>query len=87
MAAESEANAEKVAKEAREAIEATKEYTAQQTDAFQRKAQEVLAEFNDKLLNCARKLQTPLNRHGRIFRNRSRSWNRKRKGSEKDWMN
>jgi hypothetical protein len=38
MAAESEANAEKVAKEAREAIEATKEYTAQQKEAFQRKA-------------------------------------------------
>jgi uncharacterized protein YukE len=41
-AAESTASAEKVAKEARETLEATKEYTAQQKEAFERKAHEEL---------------------------------------------
>ncbi|UVT17367.1 MAG: hypothetical protein H8K04_07455 [Nitrospira sp.] len=43
MAAESPANTEKIAKEAQETIEATKQYTAQQKEAFQRKAHEELA--------------------------------------------
>ena len=42
MAAESEASAEKVVKETREAIEATKEYTVQQKQAIERKAHEEL---------------------------------------------
>lgn len=37
------AGADTVAKEARETVEAAKDYTAQQRDAFQRKAQEELA--------------------------------------------
>jgi archaellum component FlaC len=41
-AAESTASAEKVAKEARETLEATKEYTAQQKEAFEQKAHEEL---------------------------------------------
>jgi uncharacterized protein YukE len=41
-AAESTASAEKVAKEARETLEATKQYTAQQKEAFERKAHEEL---------------------------------------------
>jgi chromosome segregation ATPase len=56
MAAESEANAEKVAKGAREAIEATKEYTAQQTDAFQRKTQEGVAAIQRQIIELRQKI-------------------------------
>jgi peptidoglycan hydrolase CwlO-like protein len=43
MAPDSLAGAETIAKEAQETVEAAKEYTAQQKDAFQRKAQEELS--------------------------------------------
>jgi cell division septum initiation protein DivIVA len=43
MVADTFAGAEKLTKEARETVEATKEYTVQQKEAFQRKAQEELA--------------------------------------------
>lgn len=43
MAPDLLAGADAIAKEARETVEAAKEYTAQQKDAFQRKAQEELS--------------------------------------------
>ena len=43
VAAESKAGTEKIVKEARETIEATKEYTVQQKEAIERKAHEELA--------------------------------------------
>ena len=43
MAPDSLAGTDTIAKEARETVEAAKDYTAQQRDAFQRKAQEELA--------------------------------------------
>ena len=43
VAAESKAGTEKIVKEARETIEATKEYTVQQKEAIERKAQDELA--------------------------------------------
>ncbi len=55
-AAESAASAEKVAKEAQEAIEATREYTAQQKDAFQRKAQEELAAIQRQIIGLREKI-------------------------------
>ena len=48
-AAESPVEAEKISKEARETIEATKQYTAQQKDAFQRKAHEELAAIQKQI--------------------------------------
>lgn len=56
MAAESKASAEKVVKETQEAIEATKEYTAQQKEAFQRKAQEELAAIHRQILGLREKI-------------------------------
>ncbi|MBH0178828.1 MAG: hypothetical protein HP491_13435 [Nitrospira sp.] len=43
------AGADTIAKEARETVEAAKEYTAQQKDAFQRKAQEELAAIHSQI--------------------------------------
>ena len=56
MAAESTASAEKVAKEAQEAIEATKEYTAQQKEVFLRKAQEEFAAIQRQIMGLREKL-------------------------------
>ena len=55
-AAESTASAEKVVKETQEAIEATKEYSAQQKEAFQRKAQEELTAIQRQILGLREKL-------------------------------
>ena len=56
MAAESKASAEKVVKETQEAIEATKEYTAQQKEIFQRKAQEELAAIQRQIIGLREKI-------------------------------
>jgi hypothetical protein len=56
MAAESRASAEKVAKEARETIEATRDYTAQQKEAFQRKAHEELVAIQRQLIGLRQKV-------------------------------
>jgi TolA-binding protein len=56
MAAESSASAEKVAKEARETIEATKEYTVQQKEAFQKKVREELAAIQREITRMRGKL-------------------------------
>ena len=56
MAVESAASAEKVKKEAQEAIEATREYTAQQKEAFQRKAQEELAAVQRQITGLREKI-------------------------------
>ena len=56
MAAESTASAEKVAKETQESIEATKEYTAQQKEAFQRKAQEELTAIQRQIIGLREKI-------------------------------
>lgn len=56
MAAESAASAEKVKKEAQEAIEATREYTAQQKEAFQRKAQEELMTVQRQIIGLREKI-------------------------------
>lgn len=47
--AESMTGADKIVKEARETLEATKEYTDQQKSAFQRKAQEELAALHQQI--------------------------------------
>lgn len=47
--AESSAGAEKITKEARETVEATKEYTAQQKEAFQQKANEELVTIQKQI--------------------------------------
>jgi peptidoglycan hydrolase CwlO-like protein len=49
MAPDLLAGVDTIAKEARETIEATKEYTAQQKDAFQRKAQEELSAIQGQI--------------------------------------
>ncbi|MGE3976522.1 MAG: hypothetical protein AB7F94_02940 [Nitrospira sp.] len=56
MAAESAASAEKVVKETQEAIEATKEYTAQQKEAFQRKAHEELTAIQRQIVGLREKI-------------------------------
>ncbi|HEX6725728.1 MAG TPA: hypothetical protein VF078_00150 [Nitrospira sp.] len=56
VAAESTARAEKVAKDAQEAIDATKEYTAQQKEAFQRKAQEELAAIQRQIIGLRERM-------------------------------
>lgn len=56
MAAESTTSAEKVAKETQEAIEATKEYTAQQKEAFQRKAQKELTAIQRQIMGLREKI-------------------------------
>jgi len=48
-AAEPPIGAEKITKEARETIEATKQYTAQQKEAFQRKAHEELVTLQKQI--------------------------------------
>jgi len=50
MAVEPPVDAEKITKEARETIEATKQYTAQQKEAFQRKAHEELAAIQKQII-------------------------------------
>lgn len=50
VGAESTAGADKIVKEARETIEATKEYTDQQKTAFQRKAQDELAALQQQIV-------------------------------------
>ena len=50
VGAESTAGADKIVKEARETIEATKEYTDQQKAAFQRKAQDELAALQQQIV-------------------------------------
>lgn len=49
VAAESTAGTEKIVKEARETIEATKEYTVQQKEAIERKAHEELASLQRQI--------------------------------------
>ncbi|MBH0178833.1 MAG: hypothetical protein HP491_13460 [Nitrospira sp.] len=49
MVPDSLAGADTLAKEARETVEAAKEYTAQQKDAFQRKAQEELSAIHSQI--------------------------------------
>lgn len=49
-AADQPAGTEKITKETREAVEATKEYTAQQKEAFQRKAHEELAALQKQVI-------------------------------------
>ena len=49
VGAESTSGTDKIVKEARETIEATKEYTDQQKSAFQRKAQEELAALQQQI--------------------------------------
>lgn len=49
MAPDSLAGADTIAKEARETVEAAKEYTAHQKDAFQRKAQEELSAIQGQI--------------------------------------
>jgi flagellar motility protein MotE (MotC chaperone) len=56
MAAESAVSAEKVVKETQEAIEATKEYTAQQKEIFQRKAHEELAAIQRQIIVLREKI-------------------------------
>jgi DNA anti-recombination protein RmuC len=56
MAAEPKTSADKVTKETQEAIEATKEYTAQQKDAFQRKAQEELMVIQRHIIRLRKKM-------------------------------
>lgn len=56
VAAEPTASAEKVVKEAQETIEATREYTAQQKEAFQRKAQEELVAIQEQILGLREKI-------------------------------
>lgn len=56
MTADSTASAEKVTKEAQEAIEATKEYTAQQKEAFQRKAQEEVMAIQRQIIGLREKM-------------------------------
>lgn len=50
LAVESSADMEKVTKEAQETLEATVEYTAQQKEAFQRKAHEELAAIQKQII-------------------------------------
>lgn len=50
MAADQPISTEKISKEARETIEATKEYTAQQKEAFQRKVNEELAVIQKQIV-------------------------------------
>ncbi|TKS60368.1 MAG: hypothetical protein EWM72_01406 [Nitrospira sp.] len=50
MAAESPVDTEKIAKEARETIEATKQYTAQQKELFQRKVHEELVAIQKQII-------------------------------------
>jgi len=49
VAPDSLAGADTIAREARETVEAAKEYTAQQKDAFQRKAQEELSAIQNQI--------------------------------------
>ena len=56
VAAEPSASAEKVVKEAQETIEATRQYTAQQREAFQRKAQEELVAIQEQILGLREKV-------------------------------
>jgi len=49
VAPDSLAGADTIAREARETVEAAKEYTAQQKDAFQRKAQEELSAIENQI--------------------------------------
>ena len=49
VGAESTSGTEKIVKEARETLQATKEYTDQQKAAFQRKAQEELAALQQQI--------------------------------------
>lgn len=49
-AADQPSGTEKITKETREAVEATKEYTAQQKEAFQRKAHEELAALQKQII-------------------------------------
>ena len=56
VAAEPTASAEKVVKEAQETIEATKQYTAQQKEVFQRKAQEELVVLQGQILRLREKI-------------------------------
>ncbi len=56
VVAEPTASAEKVAKEAQETIEATKQYTAQQKEAFQRKVQDELVVLQRQILGLREKI-------------------------------
>jgi hypothetical protein len=50
LAAEPSVGTEKITKEARETIEATRQYTAQQKEAFQRKAHEELVAIQKQII-------------------------------------
>lgn len=56
VAAESKAGTEKIVKEARETIEATKEYTVQQKEAIERKAHEELAVLQRQIVELRGKV-------------------------------
>lgn len=56
-AAEKPAGTEKITKEAQETIDATKAYTAQQKEAFQRKAHEELAALQKQIIALRGKLE------------------------------
>ncbi len=56
VVAESKAGTEKIVKEARETIEATKEYTVQQKKAIERKAQEELAAIQRQIVELRGKV-------------------------------
>ena len=57
VGAESMTGTDKIVKEARETIEATKEYTDQQKSAFQRKAQEELAALQQQIAALRKKVE------------------------------
>ncbi|MGE0470939.1 MAG: hypothetical protein Nkreftii_001544 [Candidatus Nitrospira kreftii] len=56
IAAEPTSSADKVVKEAQETVEATREYTAQQKEIFQRKAQEELVAIQEQILGLRGKI-------------------------------
>ncbi|MEK9140482.1 MAG: hypothetical protein AAB308_05465 [Nitrospirota bacterium] len=56
VAAESKAGTEKIVKEARETIEATKEYTVQQKETIERKAHEELAALQRQIVELRGKV-------------------------------
>ncbi|MDH5498318.1 MAG: hypothetical protein OEY12_12825 [Nitrospira sp.] len=56
MAAEPTASTKKVVKEAQETIEATREYTTQQKEAFQRKAQQELVAIQEQIIRLREKI-------------------------------
>jgi excinuclease UvrABC helicase subunit UvrB len=81
-AGEPKTSADKVTKETQEAIEATKEYTAQQKDAFQRKAQEELMVIQRHIISL-RKQMTEASESTRVELQKSLSELEKKKDGVK----